>query len=1205
MTINFERDFGVNAGYVEALFAEWQQDPSRVDEAWRALFERAATAAGPASALARPVGAPSASADESAEAAGGSGKSVAASKEASESKTEDAVLEPLIGMDRRIAQNMQASLELPVATSARTLSAKALVENRAILNEHMQLRAYPKTSYTHLIAFALARGLHEMPRMAACFEERDGRGVRRIPSGVNLGLAIDVPAAQGRALVVPSIKNAGALDFNSFLDAFEGMVKRGRAGELTAEDFADTNVTLTNPGGFGTGMSVPRLMKGQGLIVATGSIGVPPELSGAGLAKLAELALGPVMTITATYDHRVIQGAESGLFLQRVEELLQGKDGFYEDVFRAMRVPWRPLTLERDRDHDDGPTHAEKQTQVWALINAYRVRGCRVADLDPLEYKPDPLPSLDPGSYGLTLWDLDRRFLCAEMLGRSELPLREILAVLRKSYCRRWSIEYMHIVERERKHWVRDRVESPQHFREFTREERFDVLKRLYRAENFERYLHAQYVGNKRFSLEGADTLIPALAEIIERAADGGVKRVVVGMAHRGRLNVLANILGKSYDQIFREFEGVLLPLSREGSGDVKYHLGQRGTFRTRTGREVEVILSPNPSHLEAVDPVVCGMVRAMQDAEGDLERKGTLALLIHGDAAFSGQGVVAETLNMSQLRAYSNGGTVHIVVNNQIGFTAGPADLRSTYYCTDVGKSIQAPILHANGDYPESVLRAVQVAVDYQREFGRDAVVDMVCYRRWGHNEGDEPAFTQPLLYAKIRSHPPVLSTYTSLLERRGDLTKVELDEIAARFASELERARAAAGETEDAPLSIDETIDLNDDDPADYVREPSAETGVASERLVALIERLNKVPEGLVVHPNLLRQLRRREDMVSGKLGVDWGCAEALAFGTLLGEGVSIRLCGQDSGRGTFSHRHAVIRDQATDAEHVPLAGVVAEGAEFFVYDSLLSEVAALAFEYGYSICRNQALVLWEAQYGDFANGAQIPIDQFVLAGEAKWNELAGITLLLPHGYDGQGPEHSSARIERFLAGCSGGNVSVANCTTSAQYFHLLRRQGLAQPKRPLIVFTPKSLLRDHRAASPPQDLAGGRFEELLVDPPDTPDAERVILCSGKVYYDLAQHRDDAGEAGTVLVRIEQLYPFPRESVQALREKHPRARLVWCQEEPRNMGAWPSLVQRFRDMDLAVEYAGRAESSSPATGSYRRHQVEQKYVVERAFRA
>jgi 2-oxoglutarate dehydrogenase E1 component len=1197
MPIDFERDFGVNAGYAEALFAEWQQDPSRVDAAWRVLFE---DAAGDAEAAPAP-----AAVEPAAEAA----EPAAVEAEADAGAVDDASIEPLIGMDRRIAQNMEASLALPVATSVRTLSAKVLLENRAILNEHMQVRAYPKTSFTHLVAFALARALREMPRMAACFEERDGRGVRRIPRGVSLGIAIDVPGPDGsssRALVVPSIKNADALGFTAFLDAFEDIVARGRTGALTAADFAGTNVTLTNPGGFGTGMSVPRLMPGQGLIVATGAIGVPPELAGAGPGTLARLALGPVMTITATYDHRVIQGAESGLFLQRVEELLQGEDGFYEDVFRAMRVPWRPLTLERDADAAKAEDRAKKQTQVWSLINAYRVRGCRVADLDPLEYKPDPLPSLDPGSYGLTVWDLDRRFLCAEMLGKSEMPLREILAVLRKSYCRRWSIEYMHIVERKRKHWLRDRVENPRFFREFTRAERFDVLKRLYRAENFERYLHAQYVGNKRFSLEGADSLIPALAEIVERAAEGGVERVVIGMAHRGRLNVLANILAKSYEQIFREFEGVLLPLSREGSGDVKYHLGQRGTFKTRTGQEVEIILSPNPSHLEAVDPVVCGMVRALQDASGDGERKRTLAVLIHGDAAFSGQGVVAETLNMSELRAYSNGGTVHVVVNNQIGFTAGPRDLRSTHYCTDIGKSIEAPILHANGDYPESVLRAVQVAVDYQREFGRDAVVDMVCYRRWGHNEGDEPAFTQPLLYAKIRAHPTVVDAYTSLLERRGDLTKEELDEIAARFAAELEGARTATKGAVDAPLSIDETVDLDDDDPADYVRAPSPETGVAGERLVALIDRLNKIPDGLVVHPNLLRQLRRREDMVRGEVGVDWGCAEALAFGTLLAEGVPVRLTGQDSGRGTFSHRHAVIRDQATDAEHVPLAGVAADGAEFFVYDSLLSEEAVLAFEYGYSISRPAALVLWEAQFGDFVNGAQIPIDQFVLAGEAKWHELAGVTLLLPHGYDGQGPEHSSAHVERFLAGCSGGNVTVANCSTSAQYFHLIRRQGLAQPKRPLIVFTPKSLLRDKQSASPASALASGRFAELIDDPEVTADAERVVLCSGKVYYDLFQHRADSPARGaTALVRLEQLYPFPREAVRAVLARHPRAKPVWCQEEPRNMGPWPSLLQRFADLDVAIAYAGRAESASPATGSYRRHQAEQGHLVERAFRA
>ena len=1184
MSFDLEREFGVNAGYVQALLEEWRQDAQRVDASWREIFERATGERG---------GAPAALPEE----ARGPG---------AESVSEEAEYEALSGVAGRIVTNMEASLELPTATSVRTLSAKVLAENRAILNEHMQVRALGKASYTHLIAFALAKAIGEMPRIASAFVERDGKAFRRIPAHVNLGLAIDVPGPRGRMLVVPSIKAAQTMDFARFHRAFEDLVRRGREGKLTPEDYAGTNVTLTNPGGFGTEMSVPRLMKGQGLIVATGSIAIPQQLAGASPLKLAEIAVGPVMTMTSTYDHRVIQGAESGLFLKRCEELLQGRDDFYGEIFEAMRVPWRPHVLEQDRDGLSELGPGEKQTKVWELINAYRVRGCRLADLDPLEYHPDLLPSLDPGSYGFTVWDLDRRFLAGGMHGQSEMTLREILAVLRKSYCRRWSIEYMHVVDRPRKHWLRAQVEDPAQFQEFSKEERLSILRRLHRAENFERYLHTQYVGNKRFSLEGADSLIPALAEIIERAAESGVEEVLIGMAHRGRLNVLANILGKSYEQIFREFEGVMLPLSTEGSGDVKYHLGQRGSFRTRSGKQIEVVLSPNPSHLEAVDPVVCGMTRALQDARGDGERRRVLAVLVHGDAAFSGQGVVAETLNMSDLRAYTNGGTVHLVVNNQIGFTAGPRDLRSTYYCTDIAKSIQAPILHANGDYPESVLRAVRVAVDYQRQFGGDAVVDMVCYRRWGHNEGDEPAYTQPVLYAKIRQHPTVLATYTRLLERRGDLSAEELRGIIERFEGELKEAKRAAqtAQASEPEVPVVEAIDLADDDPRDYSQGHSPATGVPHERLVEIIDGANRMPEGLVVHPNLLRQLRRREKMVRGEQGLDWGCAETLAFGTLLGEGVAVRLTGQDSGRGTFSHRHAVIRDQTTGREHVPLAQFAREGAQFWIYDSLLSEEAVLAFEYGYSLQRPQALVLWEAQFGDFANGAQIAIDQFIVSGEAKWKEKSGVTLLLPHGYDGQGPEHSSARVERFLSLAAEGNIRVANCTTSAQMFHLLRRQASVPDKHPLIVFTPKSLLRDKRAASPVEAFTRGGFREVIDDEQVAGDAQRLILCSGQIYYGLRAYREQYPEhGGTAIVRLEQLYPFPKRELEALFGRHPSARVVWCQEEPRNMGAWTFLSQRARDFGWELHYSGRPMAASPATGSYRRHGLEEQRLIQRAF--
>ncbi|MEZ6013654.1 MAG: multifunctional oxoglutarate decarboxylase/oxoglutarate dehydrogenase thiamine pyrophosphate-binding subunit/dihydrolipoyllysine-residue succinyltransferase subunit [Planctomycetota bacterium] len=1210
MAIDFEQDYGVNAGYVEALYEEWKADPSRVEESWRRLFERG-DAAGPqrGSAAATqgalgPVATGQVAPGQAAPGQAGAGAPRSAPSAAPPTDPE-AELEPLRGIAGRIVTNMVASLNVPTATSVRTLSAKILGENRQVINEHMLVRAIGKASFTHIIAYALVRALAEDPRVQCSYLERDGVGYRRVSKHVNIGLAIDVPGPNGRMLVVPNVKHAETMNFRDFYLAYEDIVKRGRDGKLTSDDFAGTTCTLTNPGGFGTVMSVPRLMEGQGLIIATGSIGVPPELGGMSRAGLAELAIGPVMTMTSTYDHRVIQGAESGLLLKRVDDLLQGADGFYDAVFEALRVPWAPARAGADTRPTNPADHARLQIEVWKLINAYRSRGGQLADLDPLGYKLELLESLDPSSYGLTVWDLDRTFLCADMNGKTEMTFREILGTLRRAYCRRWTTEYMHITDRDRKLFIRSRVEDDGHFEEFATEERVKILERLCRAENFERFLHNTYVGNKRFSLEGGDTMIPALCEVIERAAAQGVEKVVIGMAHRGRLNVLANVMGKSYEDVFSEFEGKLLPLSTEGSGDVKYHLGQRGVYRTRDGSEVEVLLSANPSHLEAVDPVVCGMTRAYQDALGDGERKRVLAVLIHGDAAFAGQGVVAETLQMSELRAYSNGGTIHLIVNNQIGFTAGPRDLRSTHYCSDMAKSIEAPIMHANGDFPESVLRACRLAVDYQHTFGADAVVDMVCYRRWGHNEGDEPAYTQPALYRRIAEHPTVRANYTDLLVRRGNLTAAAAQAISDHADDELRAAQERFRAVPQPELPYEEIVDTVLDHPRDYVLEPSIATGVAGEALVALIDDLNRIPDAIVVHPNLLRQLRRRERMVRGESDVDWGCAEALAFGSLLRESIPIRLTGQDSGRGTFSHRHAVIRDQRTEREHVPLRALTDGAVRFEAWDSLLSEEAVVGFEYGYSVANPGSLVLWEGQFGDFANGAQIQIDQFIVSGEAKWRQYAGLMMLLPHGFDGQGPEHSSARLERFLAACSGGNITVVNCSNAAQYFHLLRRQGKSTQKRPVIVMTPKALLRDKRAASPIADFTTGGFRELIGDTTVDPSGvRRVLLATGKVGHDLATWREEHGHGDVALLRLEQVYPFPRAALLEELARYPaNTEVAWVQEEPRNMGAWAFVLQRFFDMDRRVSYVGRAESASPATGSYRRHHAEQEYLLRQAF--
>ncbi|MFT7167346.1 MAG: 2-oxoglutarate decarboxylase [Paracoccaceae bacterium] len=1199
MAIDFEQEYGVNAGYVQELFDDWKADPAKVAEIWQKIFERVGKESSSGASRASSSGSSSGEGDA---AKGSQANSAQAKADAAFDASADPELEPLIGIAGRIATNMEASLELPVATSVRTMSSKIMAENRGVINEHMLVRAFGKASYTHLVAFALARALGENMRVQSSYVVGGGKRYRRVPTHVNLGLAIDVPGPKGRMLVVPNIKAAETLDFADFYRAYQDIVDRGREGKLTSADFAGTTCTLTNPGGFGTVMSVPRLMPGQGVIIATGSIGVPPELSGMSKDALAQNAIGPVMTMTSTYDHRVIQGAESGLLLKRVDELLMGADDFYDEIFKALRVPWTPARAGSDMRPPAGEDAGEIQTKIWKLIQAYRSRGGQLADLDPLGYQPELLESLDPSSYGLTVWDLDRTFLCGGLNGADKMTLREILKTLRRAYCRRWTSEVSHITNRDRKLWLRARIENDEHFEEFGQEERMEILTRLNRAQNFEQFLANSYVGNKRFSLEGGDTMIPALADIIERAAANGVEKVVIGMAHRGRLNVLANLMGKSHEQIFLEFEGGLLPLSTEGSGDVKYHLGQRGVFTTRDGKEVAIELSANPSHLEAVDPVVCGMTRAYQDEIGDADRNKVLAVLIHGDAAFSGQGVVMEALNMSGLRAFTNGGTVHLIVNNQIGFTAGPRDLRSTHYCSDTAKAIEAPIMHANGDFPESVLRACRLAVDYHAEFGADVVVDMVCYRRWGHNEGDEPAYTQPALYSRIAKHPTVCESYSDLLMRRGAITAEEAASVAAETEAELREAMTNHKAAEQQELPLEEIVDLHLDDVRDYVLEISPETGIESGTLVEIIDELNRMPEGFVVHPNLLRQLRRRERMVRGELDLDWGCGEALSFATLLQAGVPIRLEGQDSGRGTFSHRHAVIRDQATDKEHVPLRALTNGEVRFEAWDSLLSEEAAVGFEYGYSLVRKNSLVMWEGQFGDFANGAQIPIDQFVVSGEAKWRQLSGLVLLLPHGYDGQGPEHSSARLERFLSACSGGNMTVASCTTTAQAFHLYRRQGLAENKRPLIVMTPKSFLRDKRGASPIEDLASGRFQEtILGGGSDSSKVTRLVLCTGKIAHELETARAEREADHVAILRVEQLYPFPKDQIREAIEGFPKLKtVVWSQEEPRNMGAWTFMMQRFFDLGIQVQYAGRAESSSPATGSYRRHAAEQDFVLK-----
>ncbi|MEW6747835.1 MAG: multifunctional oxoglutarate decarboxylase/oxoglutarate dehydrogenase thiamine pyrophosphate-binding subunit/dihydrolipoyllysine-residue succinyltransferase subunit [Planctomycetota bacterium] len=847
----------------------------------------------------------------------------------------------------------------------------------------------------------------------------------------------------------------------------------------------------------------------------------------------------------------------------------------------------------------------EKQARVLQLINAYRVRGSLIADINPLVFDPEPHPELEMETYGLTVWDLDRTFITGGLGGKPLATLREILDILSDTYCRYVGVEYMHIADTAQKRWLQQRMEPTRNMEALPPEEQRRILEKLSAAETFEKFLHARFVGHKRFSLEGAETLIPMLDGLLNEAAAHGVRDVVIGMSHRGRLNVLANTFNKSNRQIFGEFEGIVDPESVHGSGDVKYHLGAKGEHISMRGERVRIAMPSNPSHLEAVDPVVEGMARARQDSSGEDARGRVLPVLIHGDAAFAGQGVVAETLNLSQLRGYHTGGTIHIVVNNQIGYTAGPEETRSTRYATDMAKSVGAPIFHVNGDFPETALRAVKIAFDYRNEFHRDVVVELVCYRRWGHNETDEPSFTQPLLYKAIKQHPSVRQVYGRRLVERGMMTEEEYSESVKAHEETLRRALQSFRES--PPKDVSAMLCSRDECvKRDSVQEPSPPTGVALETLERIARRPTDPPADFHVHPKVARQMERRVAMLRGEVPIDWGCGEMLAFGSLLLEGISVRLAGQDSARGTFSQRHAVIVDQETGREWVPLQEL-GTGARFSIIDSALSEEAALGFEYGYAIGAPEALVMWEAQFGDFVNGAQIQVDQFIAASEEKWGQTSGVVLLLPHGFEGQGPEHSSARLERFLILCAQGNMTVANCTTPAQYFHLLRRHAHSMPKRPLVIMTPKSLLKRPEAGSRAQEFVEGRFEHVLDDAAvrDLKAVKRLLLCSGKVFYDLAEYRKEHGLSDTAILRVEQIYPFPKTRLEELFARYPSglANVTWVQEEPRNMGAWSTMSPRLAELNVVARYVGRPPSAAPAAGSFLRHQAEQTALVQRAF--
>jgi 2-oxoglutarate dehydrogenase E1 component len=1130
-----------------------------------------------------------------------------------------------------LARYMDQSLSIPTATSFRTLTVTVLDARRRELKTGGR-----KVSFTHLIAYAIARAAADMPVMAEHFAEIDGRPHRVRDGQVNLGLAVDVEKKDGtRTLMVPVIANAANLPFDGFVIAYDALVEKARTNTLTADDLVGANITLTNPGGLGTAASVPRLMNGQGTIVATGSIGYPPGLGNIGAMIGAE----KVMTMTSTYDHRVIQGAESGRFLGRIEEYLQGERGFYDGVFASLGLALGPApappapaaaaaaaaaSAEKAAPH--GPPDEELLQAVQAataLLKAFRTHGHLAAHLDPLGVEPEGDPALDPEPLGLTpelMAQIPAKILRMWVPGAT---LADTLPHLRETYCGTIAYEIEHIASHRQRVWLREKIESGAFRLPLTSDEQQTLLKRLIEVDALERFMHKAYLGQHQFSIEGLDMTVPMLDELIQLAAVHGGREVVVGMAHRGRLNVLAHNLGRPYDTIFAEFEGAstleaVTTIPQGGTGDVKYHHGTHGSYELPTGGTIQVNLESNPSHLEYVSAVVEGATRAAQTTrQGPRAHQDTDAavpIAIHGDAAFPAQGVVAETLNLQALDGYKVGGTVHLIMNNQVGFTTDPDDARSTRWASDLAKGFDVPIIHVNADDVPACMSAVRLAFAFRREFGHDVLIDLIGYRRFGHNESDEPAYTQPEMYAKIKGHKRVSELWAERLTAEGVVSKEQVDQLAQQVWDNLTTLHQRL------KTRIATAAEQGDGGTGEYQldRSPSPEvqTAVPAERLRELGRELLRVPDGFTVHPKLVKQLERRRAALEEQpppgeepVRLDWAHGEALAFASLLTEGTPVRLTGQDTERGTFSQRHMVLHDAKTGQTVCPIQSLPEALAPFELHNSPLSELACMGFEYGYSQEAPETLVLWEAQFGDFVNSAQVIVDQFIVSGLAKWGQTSRLTLLLPHGYEGSGPEHSSARLERFLSQAAEGNIRVANLTTPAQYFHLLRRQALIAKQRPLVIMTPKSLLRLPQASSEIADLAeDSRFQPVLAEPGVAEEkVTRLVLCTGKIYYDLVGHPDRPANQGVAVGRVELLYPFPENSIRELIARYPALQeIVWVQEEPRNMGAraymFPRLMQILPE-HIHFGYIGRPERASPGEGYPAAHIAEQSRIVRTAL--
>ncbi len=1190
--------FGANTWFVEYLHEQYEKNPSQLPDQWQKFFGKVKGKTGNDGKVETKTNGNIFSLG---------GVELPVPGEGDETQV-------IAGSSARILDNMNYSLTVPVATSQRTIPVKLLEENRKVLNQFLKKNNAGKVSFTHLISWAILKAVEAVPALNNAFTIINGKPNIIKRKNVNLGLAIDLEKKDGsHSLIVPNIKNANKMNFKEFWDIYEDLVTRSRKGQIDPAEFVGTTITLTNPGTIGTAASVPRLMVGQGAIIATGAIQYSPEYQAMSPSTISALGVSKVMTLTSTYDHRIIQGAESGLFLREINELLLGKNNFYNEIFEVLNIPYKPYVWKADYqpgifDNTANTEEIEKQAKVLQLINLYRVRGHLIANLDPLGFQTSYHPELDPATYNLTIWDMDRYFITGGFSGLKTASLRQILEILQKTYCEKIGVEYMHIQNPEEKIWLQSKMEPIKNLPDFNPDVRKRILNKLINAETFEHFIHTKFIGHKRFSLEGSETLIPVLDMLLDEASQTNVLEVVLGMAHRGRLNVLANIIGKSYESILSEFEDIQDPNSIAGSGDVKYHLGATGKYKTYSGKMITVSVASNPSHLEWVNPVVEGIVRAKQTRLGDNKaHRKVLSVLIHGDAAFAGQGIVAETLNLSQLSGYRTGGTVHIIINNQIGFTTTPEDARSSVYASDVAKMIQAPIFHVNGDDPEASLWVTKLAFEYRQIFKKDVVIDLFGYRRHGHNEGDEPGFTQPLLYDIIKSHPSVKEIYENILRKKQVLPEEEIRRMNDDIYNELSEAfekikKKSISFNTDVPLAV----------PKEKIEsiKPGGSTGISEDMLTTIVEKTTSLPKGFAIHPKLKKFLEKRKDLVEGKSGAEWAFAETLAFGSLLLEGTPVRLSGQDSVRGTFSQRHLALTDIKMGNEYLPLNHLSNNQAQLEALDSFLSEAAVLGFEYGYSTADPLALVMWEAQFGDFANGAQVIIDNFIVSSYEKWRLPNSLVLLLPHGYEGQGPEHSSARLERFLILCAEDNMQVCYPSTPAQYFHVLRRQMKNAVQKPMVLMTPKSLLRLPEAKSPKKEFISGTFREVIDD--DTVNSKgeikKILLTSGKVYYDLIKYRAENKNTDAAVVRIEQFYPYKSEQVRKVLSSYTNAEdVVWVQEEPGNMGAWNFLYPRLTE-DLSegqkLRYSGRPEGASPAAGSARISRQQQQDLVEKAFK-